>query len=283
MAQWTYVKFTDRMIQRYEGGYCWDKADPGGPTKYGITCYDLAEYMGQKMDSMARWAAIVKAMVISTATAIYKRKYAAKVRYDELNAGPDACLYDYGVNSGWSRSIRVSRAILQRPGGLVMDDALLAAINSQDPDKFVDAVCAERLRFMHAIRGGSAWKVFGGGWGARVADLRAYCHNLAKQAKAGVQNNDAPAAPDLSKVVTPKAQHEPSVTVGGAVKGGVATGGAATTGIVSSGLPDWVIPVVIGVVIAVAVITVIYQRQKALKLNAAVNPPIVLGPVPAAA
>ena len=54
MSQLTYLPFTARMINRYEGGYGWNRADPGGPTKYGITCYDLAEHRGLKMDSMAR-------------------------------------------------------------------------------------------------------------------------------------------------------------------------------------------------------------------------------------
>ena len=59
--QSTYKAFIDRVIDKYEGGYGWDKDDKGGPTKYGITCYDLAEHMGQKMTSMAQWAPIVKA------------------------------------------------------------------------------------------------------------------------------------------------------------------------------------------------------------------------------
>ena len=43
MAANTYSAFVGGiMIPKYEGGYGWDKADPGGPTKYGITCFDLA-------------------------------------------------------------------------------------------------------------------------------------------------------------------------------------------------------------------------------------------------
>jgi hypothetical protein len=57
-----YSAFCDRMIKKYEGGYGWDKGDSGGPTKFGITCYDLAAHRGQKMDSMKRWAPIVYAM-----------------------------------------------------------------------------------------------------------------------------------------------------------------------------------------------------------------------------
>ncbi len=29
-----YKPFVERMISRYEGGYGWDRNDPGGPTKF---------------------------------------------------------------------------------------------------------------------------------------------------------------------------------------------------------------------------------------------------------
>src|SRR6516165_5391519 len=84
-----YQPFVERMIFRYEGGYGWDKSDPGGPTKYGITCYDLAEFMHEKMDSMARWAPIVKAMTLATADQIYQQKYAVQCDFNDLMAGAD--------------------------------------------------------------------------------------------------------------------------------------------------------------------------------------------------
>lgn len=70
MAASTYKTFIDRMISRYEGGYGWNRKDPGGPTKYGVTCWDLAEHRKFKMDSMARWAPIVQALTIDEAEAI---------------------------------------------------------------------------------------------------------------------------------------------------------------------------------------------------------------------
>src|ERR1700731_2253082 len=95
----TYQVFVDRMIAKYEGGYGWDKGDPGGPTKYGITCYDLAEHRGKKMNSMSAWAPLVKAMTRVEADDIYFTKYARALRYDELPAGVDVVVLDYGVNS----------------------------------------------------------------------------------------------------------------------------------------------------------------------------------------
>jgi lysozyme family protein len=275
MALNTYKPFIDRMIGKYEGGYGWNKKDTGGPTKYGITCYDLAEHMGQKMTSMATWAPIVQAMTLATAEAIYQTKYAAAVRYNDLPAGIDVEMIDYAVNSGVSRPIRVARSILKVPGGGAMDVALLDALKKCDVKKFIEAMSAERLHFMHAIRGGEAWKEFGGGWSARVADLKAYALHLV----AAPGTVAEPTAPDLTKVSMPKAAHgDPAVVKKTAAS---AVTGATTSGAVThfSGLPAELTAIIVGFVLVGGVAVVLYQKQKALAANATV----VLPPVPAAA
>jgi lysozyme family protein len=260
------------MISKYEGGYCWDAGDPGGPTNFGITCFDLAEHMGQKMDSMARWAPIVRAMSMDIAEQIYASKYAAAIRYNDLPLGVDVEMMDYGVNSGIGRPIRVVRAILGLTGGAVMDQALLDAINKADPRKLVESISAERLHFMHAIRNGSAWAKFGGGWGARVADLRLYAFHLID----GVASKGAPTAPDLSNVSTPKAQHGSPDTVKNVIKtAGTASAGTGAGAHYSGLSPVAVIAAMVAVVV-VGVLYVILVKQQATKLNDTV----VLPPAP---
>lgn len=195
-----YTAFIDRVISKYEGGYGWDKKDPGGPTKYGITCYDLAEHRGQKMSSMSAWVEPVKNMTLAEAEAIYATKYAQGVMFNSLNAGVDCVMLDYGINSGVARPVAVARKLVGVAGGSKMDAALLLAVNKRDPVTFINAMCDERLRFMHAIRGGSAWAQFGKGWGSRVADLRSYATHVVQTPTA-----PAPVAVDLTKTVTPKA------------------------------------------------------------------------------
>lgn len=216
----SYQPFVDRMIHRYEGGYGWNAKDPGGPTNFGITCFDLAENRHQRMTSMSAWQEPVKDMTLAEAEAIYKAKYATAIDYDELPLGIDCVMMDYGVNSGDARPIAVARAICSlRASSGRMDAELLAALQHADPKAFIEAMCDERLRFMHAIRGGSAWAEFGHGWGSRVADLRVYSQHVAQNAA-----HVAPDAPDLTRVVTPKATNvgntAPKTTAGGAVATG---------------------------------------------------------------
>lgn len=253
--QQNYSAFIRRMIDKYEGGYCWDAGDPGGPTKYGITCYDLAEYRGQSMNSMSAWAPIVKAMPLSEAEAIYKKKYASACKFDQLQSGVDALLLDYGVNSGIARPPRVASAILGLPSTTVFTPALVAAINATDPVKFINDVSNERLRFLKAIRGGSAWEKFGGGWAARVSDLRSYTLALA--------GKTTPAeAPDLTKVPTPKGTNrDPNAKKNGGNIAGSGTA-SATVGWSLTDLPwEFAIGVVVVSVIAATVYMYVKKRN----------------------
>lgn len=235
-----YPPFIDRVIQRYEGPYGWNKKDAGGPTKYGITCFDLAEHRGQKMDSMERWAPIVQAMPLSEAEAIYKTKYANGINFDALPAGCDVVILDYAINSGVGRG----KAILAE---------FKAGLN--DPKKFIDEVCAERLRFMHAIRGGSDWVEFGHGWQARVTDLQTYAQHLA----AGGVHETAPAV-HPAVVPTPKAQHVPNTVPGKTAGGAVATGVAVH----QMGGSWWMI---VGAMLVVVVAGVAYEAWSESSTN----------------
>ncbi len=174
--QENYKAFVDRMIQRYEGGYGWDRADPGGPTNYGITCYDLAQHRHLAMNSMSAWAPIVKAMTLQEAEDIYATKYATACRFDDLNSGSDCAIFDFGVNSGPSRAIRYAQMVVGAARDGIIGPVTLVAINAMDSNKFVDSLCDLRLGFLRSLR---TWSTFGKGWSSRVADLRGYCHRIA--------------------------------------------------------------------------------------------------------
>lgn len=177
-----YRPFVERMIQRYEGGYGWNKNDPGGPTKYGITCFDLAEHRHQVMDSMIRWAPIVQAMGFVEADDIYTVKYATACRFSDLNAGCDCVVFDFEVNSGSSRSIKYAQQIVGVNADGILGPVTLQAINAYSADKFVNALCDARLTFLRSLLN---WSHFGGGWNARVKDLRVYSLKLAQPGRQG--------------------------------------------------------------------------------------------------
>jgi lysozyme family protein len=274
--QANYTPFIARVIQRYEGGYGWDKSDPGGPTKYGITCYDLAEHRGKVMNSMSSWAPLVQAMTLSEAEDIYAAKYATGLYFNELHSGPDCAVLDYGINSGIARPLLVAKRLLNFTG---TNPALITAINAAhvaDPKWFVDALCQERLAFMHQIRGGSAWAEFGKGWGARVADVDAYSDNLAASLATASPGPVAPTIPH------PKVTHgDPNISTSVATKTAVTTAGSAAAAH-AAGPPSWVLPALIGSLVVGSVAFVLYEQYKTTQANLAVTIPPSVPPMPAA-
>jgi lysozyme family protein len=135
MASSSYDQCLERLLT-HEGGYTSHPSDPGGPTNFGITIYDYRKYVkpGAK-------AADIKAMKVDEAKVIYRAKYWDALRCDELPAGVDDSVFDYGVNSGVGRSGKVLRRVLGLPDNdwHVTDD-VLHALSERDPKSVINAI-----------------------------------------------------------------------------------------------------------------------------------------------
>src|SRR5215213_8247488 len=154
-----------RRLLKTEGGYVDHPSDPGGPTNFGITLGDYRKHV--KADASA---ANVRAMEVDEAKAIYRAKYWGAMRGDELPAGVDYCIFDYAVNSGTGRAPKVLQRVLGTVVSGRVDDATLAAARSHETGALIEAICAERLRFLQGLK---TWSVFGKGWARRVSEVRA--------------------------------------------------------------------------------------------------------------
>ncbi len=205
-------------VLAHEGGYTNHPADPGGPTNFGITIYDYRKYV-----KPGATAADVRAMKVEEAKAIYRSKYWNALRCDELPAGVDDAVFDYGVNSGVGRAGKVLRRVLAlRDNDWHVSDEVLAALSLRDPQAVIIAICDERLRFLKSLK---TWPIFGAGWGRRVAEVKAY--SLVLAGRAGPIGKLPEPAPSKGAVPPPKA----------AKKIIVAGGGSAAAG--SGGLVHW--------------------------------------------
>jgi lysozyme family protein len=173
MAQWTYDESLRRLLV-HEGGYTNDAADPGGPTNFGITIYDYRKYVKPNAT-----AADVRAMKIEEAKSIYRAKYWDAQRCDELPAGVDYAVFDYGVNSGIGRAKKVLQRMVGVPADGVLGDATIKALAQRPPSKIIIDICEERLRFLQGLR---TWPVFGKGWGRRVAEVKTVALAMAANA-----------------------------------------------------------------------------------------------------
>ena len=211
MVASTYDAALARLLA-HEGGYTNDAADPGGPTNFGITIADYRKYV-----KPGATAADVRAMKVEEAKAIYRSKYWDAQRCDALPAGVDYAVFDYGVNSGIGRSGKVLRRVLGLPDNdWRTSNDVLAALGKRDAKAIVAAVCDERLRFLQRL---STWPVFGRGWGARVAEVKAYALKLAAGATAAAPT---PAATSAGKGVVPVARGAQQGSAGAVIAAGAA-------------------------------------------------------------
>ena len=87
------------IILHHEGGYVNHPKDPGGETNLGVTKRVYEEHGGTKD---------MKDLTFEDVAPIYKKSYWDRVKGDELPAGLDLCVFDFGVNAGTGRAVKVS-------------------------------------------------------------------------------------------------------------------------------------------------------------------------------
>jgi lysozyme family protein len=217
MAASTYDEALRRLLT-HEGGYTNHPSDPGGPTNFGITIYDYRKYVKPNAT-----AADVRAMTVGEAKAIYRKRYWDAQRCDELAAGVDYSVFDYGVNSGIGRSGKVLRRVVGLPDSThVVTDEVLRAVGKRDPKALVVAINDERLAFLKRLK---TWPVFGGGWGTRVAAVKSVSLRMAAQ-QAPSPSIVPYAAPVPGKGVLPAPAVAKKVIVGTGAAAPVAAGGS---------------------------------------------------------
>lgn len=163
MAAWDYDESLAELLKS-EGGYTNNPSDPGGPTNFGITIADYRHYV--KPDATA---SDVRNMRVEEAMKIYRAKYWDAQRCDDLPAGVDYTVFDFGVNSGISRSGKYLQRIVGVTADGVIGDKTIAAVNDyvaqHGAKELEDTINEQRLSFLKHLR---TWSVFGKGWGRRV-------------------------------------------------------------------------------------------------------------------
>ncbi len=164
-SRWTHCL---AQILRHEGGYVDHPSDPGGATNMGITHKTLARWR-----NIEPWWALDKAEVRGLtrpeAAAIYKALYWNRCNAGKLPAGVDLAVFDFAVNSGSDRAIRLLQALVGVQQDGFVGPITLAAVERRDPAAIINALCDQRLTFLQRL---ATWATFGRGWSNRVTDIR---------------------------------------------------------------------------------------------------------------
>jgi lysozyme family protein len=106
---------------------------------------------------------------------LYKERYWDSVRGDEMPIGLDYLMFDFAVNAGAVRAIK----LLQTAVGVRADGGFgpitMASVQSIDPVTLIERFSAEKVVF---YRGLITFATFGNGWLNRVADVKAKASSM---------------------------------------------------------------------------------------------------------
>ena len=161
MAAENYDKCLETILH-HEGGYVNHPKDPGGETNLGVTKRVYEDWGGTKD---------MKDLTVDDVAPIYRKNYWDRMKCDDIPAGLDLCVFDFGVNAGTGRSAKYLQTMI----GTVADGGIgpntLRAL-----DTYIDANGVEGAikNFQEARQGYyeslSTFETFGRGWTRRVTE-----------------------------------------------------------------------------------------------------------------
>jgi lysozyme family protein len=169
MARATLPRALELMFG-HEGGYSNVKTDSGGPTKYGVTHKTLAAHRGVASVTADQ----VKALTLKEATDIYRTGYWPQSGGDLLPVGLDYAAFDFGVNSGPARSMKVLQEVLGVPADGNAGPVTLAAVERYKGGtaRLIKDFCAARMDYLRSLKNRqTGFPVNGRGWTIRVTGI----------------------------------------------------------------------------------------------------------------
>jgi uncharacterized protein (TIGR02594 family) len=153
------------LVLHDEGGNDDDPRDPGGRTSRGITQADWNRWLQTHSGLPADVFQAPQDQIV----AIYHQKYWDVLNCDQLAAGVDYAVFDYGVLSGVGRAAKVLQGLIgAEVDGEIGPDTIAAAARANGAS-LVNQICDERLAF---LKGLTTFATFGKGWTARVERVR---------------------------------------------------------------------------------------------------------------
>jgi uncharacterized protein (TIGR02594 family) len=157
------------IIEKWEGGFSDNPADPGGATNMGITQETLQEWRQQEVTKDD-----VKALQRDEARQIFRARYWEPLRCDEMPIGLALMTYNAGVNNGIGRGANWLQQALNRQGaGLDVDGAVgpltLSACARADVTRAMNDFANTQEAFYRSL---PTFPTFGKGWLNRLTDVR---------------------------------------------------------------------------------------------------------------
>jgi lysozyme family protein len=165
MATENWTKSLEAILH-HEGGYVNHPKDPGGMTNLGVTKRVYEEWVGYTVSENT-----MQNLTNEDVSPIYKKNYWDRVKGDQLPAGLDLCVFDFGVNAGTGRAAKYLQTLI----GTVADGGigpntlktLDAYVSKHGVKETIENYQAERQKYYESL---STFDTFGRGWTRRVTE-----------------------------------------------------------------------------------------------------------------
>ena len=173
MATENWTKSLEAILH-HEGGYVNHPKDPGGMTNLGVTKRVYEEWVGYAVSENT-----MQNLTNEDVSPIYKKNYWDRVKGDQLPAGLDLCVFDFGVNAGTGRAAKYLQTLI----GTVADGGIgpntLAKLDSYVKEHTIQETIEKyqsmRQEYYESL---STFSTFGKGWTRRVEETTTLAHKL---------------------------------------------------------------------------------------------------------
>lgn len=150
-------------ILRHEGGFVNHPKDPGGMTNLGVTRRTWEEWTGRKASE-----AEMRSLTREKVAPLYRANYWNAVKGDDLPPAIALMAFDFAVNAGPGRAIKVLQSVLSVTADGRIGPVTLGAVNAADEALLVHRYADARRAFYRAL---STFPTFGRGWMRRVDEI----------------------------------------------------------------------------------------------------------------
>jgi len=158
------------LMLKSEGGYVNNPADPGGRTNLGVTQATWESWVGRASDEPE-----MRSLTASKVEPLYKQRYWDAVRGDDLPVGLDYLVFDFAVNAGPGRAIKVMQSAVGATPDGGFGPLTMAAVKAIDPIELINKFSQAKEDFYRSL---TQFPTFGKGWLNRVADVKVKANSM---------------------------------------------------------------------------------------------------------
>jgi lysozyme family protein len=156
------------LVMKSEGGFTDNDKDPGnwlsdgrkGCTNLGVTQKAWEAFVGKQVTHEE-----MRALTHEDVKPFYKKEYWDAIKGDSLSSGVDYLMFDFCVNGGASRAIKLAQSAVGAEVDGHLGPITLSAINAMNPNVFIEKYSDAKEQFYKSL---ITFPTFGKGWLARL-------------------------------------------------------------------------------------------------------------------